>query len=627
MGAPKSVIKSLKPAQIASTGPFAHVTHTEGPASVIFTSGMVGQTADGSISDSYVEQIKQSLVNLKHCLEASGATVKDVLKLTYYIVNYDPNNRPHAALIFDWLEGHRPATALVPVPYLANPKFLFEIEAVAAVRNPALATPISLPQAGRVDDFDVIVVGAGLSGLQTAYDLQKAGLRTIVLEARDRVGGKTWTVPTANGKGSIDLGGAWINDTNQSKMWALAQKFGMDYIVQTTEGDCTLQDHGRFPFGELPPFETEEERQNFAKFRDLVEEKCQTIDIEKPWIGDGKYYDSMTFDEFAKKSGATGKTVEYANLWVRAMIGIDGTEISALYFLHYCRSGGGFKLMRSDAKHGGQHLRSKTGSQPYSEGLAALLTPGSVLLSTPVTGIRQAGKASIVTTANGLTLRSKKVVVSVPTPLYRDITFSPPLSGDKLKLVSSTRLGYFAKVILVYSAPWWTAAGLAGLAHSFNTTEDGKSPNGSGPITLIRDTSDPEAGVYALTCFTLANAGREWSKLPAAQRRSEVLAQVVQMYAGVDPELIYAPVEVFEMEWAKEEYSKGCPCPVTAPGILSTVGYTLREPFGNIHFVGTETSVVWKGYMEGAVRSGERGAAEVIEALGKEDKKAAQARL
>lgn len=220
---------------------------------MVFTSGMVGQYEDGSISDSYPEQIKQSLVNLKYCLEAAGATVKDVLSLRYYIVNYDPNNRPHAALIFDWLEGHRPSTALVPVPYLANKKFLFEIEAVASVRDPALAAPIPTPVPGRTDTFDVVVVGAGLSGLQAAYDLQKAGLKTIVLEARDRVGGKTWTVPTADGKGAIDLGGTWINDTNQSKMWALGQRFGMEYIVQTIQGDCTLQDYGRFPFGQLPP--------------------------------------------------------------------------------------------------------------------------------------------------------------------------------------------------------------------------------------------------------------------------------------------------------------------------------------------------------------------------------------
>ena len=260
-------------------------------------------------------------------------------------------------------------------------------------------------------------------------------------------------------------------------------------------------------------------------------------------------------------------------------------------------------------------ILTTAGSQPYSEGLAGLLTPGSVLLSTPVSSIRQTGKACTVTTASNLTLRAKKVVVSIPTPLYRDISFSPPLSGAKLALSSATRLGYFTKVILVYSSPWWTKAGLAGLAHSFNTTADGKTANGAGPVTLIRDTSDPEAGVYALTCFVLANVGRTWSQLPPAQRRAEVLEQVAQMYSDVDRDLVYAPVEVFEQEWAKEEWSKGCPCPVTPPGVLSTVGHAIREPHGNVHFVGTETSVVWKGYMEGAVRSGERGAAEVVEAI------------
>ena len=238
-----------------------------------------------------------------------------------------------------------------------------------------------------------------------------------------------------------------------------------------------------------------------------------------------------------------------------------------------------------------------------------------MLLSSPVSSIRQNAAGVLVRTTNNLTLRARKVIVSVPTPLYRDIAFTPALTGAKLALSSSTRLGYFAKVILVYASPWWTNAGLAGLAHSFNTTSDGKAGNGSGPITLIRDTSDPESGVYALTCFVLANVGREWSNLPAAQRRKEALEQVVQIYADVDAGLILAPFEVFEQEWSKEEFSKGCPCPVTAPGVMTSVGHAIREPFGNVHFVGTETSVVWKGYMEGAVRSGERGASEVIEAL------------
>jgi monoamine oxidase len=231
------------------------------------------------------------------------------------------------------------------------------------------------------------------------------------------------------------------------------------------------------------------------------------------------------------------------------------------------------------------------------------MVPGSVILSTPVKAIRHNAAGATVTAVDGSTVRAQKVIVSVPTPLYKDIHFSPPLSGAKLELSSSTRLGYFTKVILFYSRPWWTESGLSGLSHSFE----------GGPITLIRDTSTPECDCWALTCFVLADAGREWSKLSASRRRNEALAHVAHIFGNRED--VYSPIEVFEQEWAKEEFSKGCPCPVTGPNVMSKVGHAIREPFGNIHFVGTETAIVWKGYMEGAVRSGERGAIEVIDAL------------
>ena len=267
------------------------------------------------------------------------------------------------------------------------------------------------------------------------------------------------------------------------------------------------------------------------------------------------------------------------------------------------------------------------GGQRYAEGIASMMTPGSVLVSHPVSSIRQSrgrkGDVVVVTRTN-LQIRARKVIVSVPTPLYKDISFHPPLTGAKLELSASTKLGYFTKVILVYAEPWWHNAGLAGLAHSLNThtstdTPDGKEAgNGAGPVTLIRDTSHPEAGVHALTCFVLGNVGRAWAALPESQRRAEILAQVATMYTDVSRDTIYAPVEIFELQWTSEEWSQGAPCPVTAPGVMSKVGHAIREPFGHVHFVGTETSVVWKGYMEGAVRSGERGAAEVDEALRRE---------
>jgi monoamine oxidase len=230
------------------------------------------------------------------------------------------------------------------------------------------------------------------------------------------------------------------------------------------------------------------------------------------------------------------------------------------------------------------------------------MTPGSVLVSSPVKEIYQTKYISRVTTRAGVVFECKKVIVTVPTPLYKDITFSPPLSGDKLALTSQTILGYVCKNVVSYSKPWWVEKGFAGLFQSF-----------TGPVSMARDTSDPEKGCYSLTCFLVGDPGRAWSKLPQHERRASVLHQLADAYGN--PEEALYPIEVHEYEWNKDEFAKGAPCPYTPPGVMSKYGHALREPFKNIHFAGTETSYEWKGYMEGAVRAGERAAGEVVESL------------
>lgn len=232
------------------------------------------------------------------------------------------------------------------------------------------------------------------------------------------------------------------------------------------------------------------------------------------------------------------------------------------------------------------------------------MKPGTVQLESPVRKIEQnsARDEVYVTTEQGRVVRCRRVIVSVPTPLYKEISFSPALPADKQRLASGTTLGWVAKTVVCYEQPWWRAGGYSGLVSSF-----------SAPVTLIRDTSADIDGHFSLTCFSQGDTGRAWGSLPPEERRAQVIAHIGMAFG--DSSAAAAHIGVMEQRWAPEQWSQGCPCPVMPPGLLGEVGHALRAPFDNIHFVGTETAYEWKGYMEGAVRSGKRGAEEVISAL------------
>ncbi|KAF4304022.1 Flavin-containing amine oxidase [Botryosphaeria dothidea] len=445
--------------------------------------------------------------------------------------------------------------------------------------------------------LDVIVVGAGLSGLQAAWDVQKAGCTVVVLEARNRVGGKTYSALLASGRGCVELGAAWINDTNQHRMYGHARRFGLELVKQSIEGDVVMQEKEkvhRFPFGTTPKFTTSEVS-NLESIRD------QFIHLSLDPKTDLTKLDEVTVEQFVKGQGAVPKTVEMVNLWVRVMLGFEASEVSARSFVDYLTRGGGFKQMRSDEKHGAQYLRFRHGTQSVAKNIASVLGP-AVRLSTPVKHVADHGTHVVITTAAGDQHSARKAIIALPTPNYSSLTFSPPLTGDTAAIAGSTKLGDYTKAIVCYDTPWWRS-------HSFN----GMALSYTGPICVARDTSVDVERQYSLTGFVNGEFGRKWSVLPAHERRAKVLQQIAAMFG--DAEQAFKPIEVFEQEWKKEEWSKGAVCPMTGPGVLNEFGWVYGKPVGNFHFVGTEFAREWKGYMEGAVCSGEDGAREVVEAL------------
>lgn len=175
------------------------------------------------------------------------------------------------------------------------------------------------------------------------------------------------------------------------------------------------------------------------------------------------------------------------------------------------------------------------------------------------------------------------------------------------EVTNATVLGDYNKAIVCYDRPWWRDSGFNGYFASY-----------SGPVILARDTSVDEVRHYSLTCFVNGNEGRKWGKLIPHERRAAVIKQLAKVFNAGDnnDHEVYKPIEVFDQVWQHERYSRGALAPITALGHMTRFADVYGKPVGNLHFVGTEYSNEWRGYMEGALCSGEIGAAEVIKALG-----------
>lgn len=344
------------------------------------------------------------------------------------------------------------------------------------------------------------------------------------------------------------------------------------------------------------------EKAHVEAIRDMVESDCQKISCASPH---DPSLDALSFLDYLKGRGANALAIATASIWTRAMLGQEPEDISALYFLNYCKSGGGLMQMRSDCKDGGQYLRVKQGTQIFSTGLANSLPEGTIRFDSPVTTISQLDNGIVVVkTKNGHSFQAKKVVSAIPQTVLRTIPFSPPLPREKALLIESFKYGYYTKMMLRFARPFWVEKGYCGLVQSFK-----------GPASILRDTSVPADAKWVLTCFLVGQPGEEWSKQTEKERIEALVRQVGKIWENAE-EAKESFVEALGHEWCKEEYSGwGCPCPSLGPGVLTEVGHTLREAFGNIHFAGTETADVWKGYMEGAVRSGDRAGDEVVAEL------------
>lgn len=236
------------------------------------------------------------------------------------------------------------------------------------------------------------------------------------------------------------------------------------------------------------------------------------------------------------------------------------------------------------------------------------MTPGSVLINTPVTSINQHDGITTVSAGKNQTFTAKKVVIAMTQNVWNNVDFTPPLPCGKKALAAQTKPGIYAKVVVSYTEPWWRAAGWVGKLTSFK-----------GPIGFSWEISEESLDLYALALFVAAEHAVRWHALDAPERREAILEHLAELVGEDLADKARDPLEYEYTEWTKEEYIMGGPTTSMGPGMLRKYGAALREPFGSLHFAGTETAYDWKGYLEGAVTAGQRAAAEIIEDLGSGD--------
>ncbi|MDA8359014.1 MAG: FAD-dependent oxidoreductase [Actinomycetota bacterium] len=456
-------------------------------------------------------------------------------------------------------------------------------------------------------ECQVVVVGAGFSGLAAARSLVRRGVDVTVLEARDRVGGRSWTSQSAHGV-ALDRGGQWIGP-GQDHLEALAAELGIPTFATYTTGEAVeLRDGRRYTYaGLIPTSDHAAAAEGVEAILDL-DLAAQEIPLDAPWeCADAEALDAGTLATWLDEHVEAPPARAMIDVAVRSVFGAEPRELSLLFTLFYLHSGGGLtNLARTTG--GAQERRFVGGSQQLARRMADEL--GDRLECTaPVEVIEYQDDHAVVAgrRRGGLTggaaweLRCRKVIVAMPPLLASRISWTPSLPGGRDQLAQRMPMGAVTKVHVLYDHPFWRDDGL-----------NGQLVSDRGPLESTFDDS-PETGSHgALVGFIAGDECRRRAGSDPEVRRQAVVAQLERAFGPRASQ----PLEIVEQHWPAEPFTRGGPVSFCVPGALGGAGQALREPVGPIHWAGTETAARWCGYLDGALSAGERAAGEVAEALG-----------
>eukprot|EP00026_Physarum_polycephalum_P006624 Phypoly_transcript_06674.p1 GENE.Phypoly_transcript_06674~~Phypoly_transcript_06674.p1 ORF type:complete len:493 (+),score=94.93 Phypoly_transcript_06674:117-1595(+) len=485
--------------------------------------------------------------------------------------------------------------------------------------------------------WDVVVIGAGLSGCVAAYELAKSGLKVAILEANDRVGGRTCTVRAKDGN-HVDLGGQWVYRQKQNHVMMLLEELEIKTYPQFHKGKKRLE----LKDGAMSEYASSIPSLPFHSLLDLqlnginkFDNMSSHINVENPVLSDkAAELDSMTVADLANKYMWTPAARQMIAVCTQTILGMEMEDVSALYFLFYIKTAGSVNNL-VETENGAQQDKIMGGTgQIFTKLLAKLEELGAKLfLDTPVWAIAQSQISAEIRAGDGDTealFKAKRVIVAVSPKLVEDIEFSPPLPEIRRQIMRRGTVGSYFKCILFYSTPFWRKKGLSGQMVCYGGDVQTQ------PICLAYDACGHQMGdnwedpwqegeekgsgrQCALVAFICGAYAIYWGEKEPAERRAAIMAHLARHFG----EETKHPIDYLEKDWGKEKYTKGCPVINLPPGALSLVSrlspkaktYILREPVGVSHFAATETATEWVGYLDGAVQSGRRAAKEVLEAF------------
>jgi monoamine oxidase len=454
-----------------------------------------------------------------------------------------------------------------------------------------------MAEKARVEAADVCIVGAGFAGLTAARRLRQAGKSVLVLEARDRVGGRTWTEDLGEGV-AVDRGGAWFAPKHEAA-FRLAAEMGVSTYKTWVRGAHLLVGEGRTrTYKGLIPKISPLAVLSIGLAQLRIDRLAKQVPVDAPWSAKrADEWDARSVADWLRRtriSSSIGR--DLFEMAVRGLFAAsDLNDVSLLDLLFLVRAHDKIETLFS-IEGGSQENLVDGGVGAIAMRLGDDLGD-AVHLGSPVRSVTQ-GDQRVLVESDGLAVSAPFVVITVPPALALEIAFEPKLPEDRRTLYSHAVGGVETKTLVVYDEPFWRTDGFSGQS---------AEPQSAAEVTIDASPSSGTPGVLA--SFTFGRVAERCDAMAASDRRHAVLEALVARYGPRAAQ----PTDFVETAWWNESWSRGCSVAHLPPGILTRYGPLLRRPFGRVHWAGTETATVSHGAIDGAIRSGERAAAEVLE--------------